>query len=81
MLRNALDFPKADWVTNLVKNFSLRNSFFDDKKTDQLNLRQWMVRRGIFSKEVLSLLVLSNVVSVVLGVGIGYTALIRSFRG
>lgn len=43
----------------------------------KLNLRQWAMRRGIFSKEVLSLLLLTNVVSVALGVGIGYSALVR----
>lgn len=60
------------------QNDLCKENFFNDDKTTT-NLRQWCVRRGIFSKEVLSLLVLSNVVSVVLGVGIGYTALIRRF--
>jgi len=54
------------WGDDNIKNFP-----FDDDKNGTLNLRQWAIRRNIFSKEVLSLLVLSNVVSVVLGVGIG----------
>ncbi|RWS15899.1 BCL2/adenovirus E1B 19 kDa protein-interacting protein 3-like isoform X2 [Dinothrombium tinctorium] len=46
-------------------------------KKGKLNLRQWAVRRGIFSKEVLSLLLLTNFLSLILGAGIGYTVLVR----
>lgn len=39
--------------------------------------RQWIIRRGILSKEVLSLLFLTNVLSLILGAGIGYTIILR----
>ena len=43
----------------------------------KLSLRQWATRRGFFSKEVLSIFLLSNILSLILGAGIGYTVLIR----
>ena len=43
----------------------------------KLSLRQWAIRRGLFSKEILSIFLLSNVLSLVLGAGIGYAILIR----
>lgn len=47
------------------------------KTKNKLTLRQWAVRRGIFSKEVLSMLFLTNILSLILGAGIGYSALAR----
>lgn len=43
----------------------------------KLSLRQWATRRGFFSSEVLSIFLLSNILSLILGAGIGYTVLIR----
>jgi hypothetical protein len=40
-------------------------------------LAQWLDNRGLMSKEVLSFLLFSNIFSVLLGVGIGYTVLVR----
>jgi hypothetical protein len=50
---------------------------FQPIKKNRLSLRQWAIRRGIFSKEVLSLLLLTNILSLILGAGIGYTILVR----
>lgn len=46
-------------------------------RKQRLTLRQWIVRRGILSKEVLSVLFLTNVLSLLLGAGIGYTIILR----
>lgn len=43
----------------------------------QLSLRQWAIRHGLFSKQILSLFLLSNIVSVLLGGGIVYSFLVR----
>lgn len=45
-------------------------------KENKSGLSHWLEQHG-FSKEVLSLLLLSNLISLVLGVGVGYTVLIR----
>lgn len=60
---------------NLTSDWAL-NQYQQLKKT-KLSLRQWAVRRGIFSKEVLSILLLTNILSLILGAGIGYTILVR----
>jgi len=66
-----------DWSTRdqLPKEWSV-NKMQPLRKT-RLSLRQWAIRRGIFSKEVLSLLLLTNILSLILGAGIGYTILVR----
>lgn len=43
----------------------------------KLTLRHWAIRHGFFSKEILSMLLFSNLLSLVLGAGIGYSVLIR----
>jgi hypothetical protein len=43
----------------------------------QLSLRQWAVRKGLFSREILSVFLFSNMISLILGAGIGYAFLIR----
>ncbi|RWS30513.1 BCL2/adenovirus E1B 19 kDa protein-interacting protein 3-like protein, partial [Leptotrombidium deliense] len=72
----------TDWIWDwTVKSdaFRLQKEWNTDEpmKKSRLNLRQWAVRRGIFSKEVLSILLLTNFLSLLLGAGIGYTVLIR----
>lgn len=52
------------------------NSLQPFRKT-RLSFRQWVIRRGILSKEVLSLLFLTNILSLLLGAGIGYTIIVR----
>ena len=47
------------------------------RQQKKLSLRQWAIRRGLFSKDVLSFLLLSNLVSLLLGAGIGYSFLIK----
>ncbi|KAF7490603.1 hypothetical protein SSS_03744 [Sarcoptes scabiei] len=62
---NRSDPTTKDW-THLKSDKKHRTTF-----------RQWVIRRGILSKEVLSLLLLTNVLSLILGAGIGYTIIIR----
>jgi len=57
----------TDWKTLLEQSTQQK----------KLSLRQWVTRRGFFSKEVLSIFLLSNILSLLLGAGIGYTVLIR----
>lgn len=52
------------------------NSLQPFRKT-RLTFRQWVIRRGILSKEVLSLLFLTNILSLIVGAGIGYTVILR----
>ncbi|KAH9388574.1 bnip3 [Tyrophagus putrescentiae] len=52
------------------------NSLQPFRKT-RLTFRQWVIRRGILSKEVLSLLFLTNILSLIVGAGIGYTIILR----
>ncbi|CAG2100206.1 unnamed protein product [Medioppia subpectinata] len=66
-----------DWSTRdqLPKEWTL-NQMVPLRKS-RMSLRQWAIRRGLFSKEVLSLLLLTNILSLILGAGIGYTILVR----
>lgn len=45
--------------------------------TKKQSLRHWAIRHGLFSKEILSMFFFSNLLSLVVGAGIGYTVLIR----
>lgn len=41
------------------------------------SLRHWAIRHGLFSKEILSIFLFSNILSLFLGAGIGYSVLFR----
>jgi len=72
----------TDWIWDWTARPDLcetRNDIpgYEPVKKPRLSLRQWAVRRGLFSKEMLSLLLLTNLLSLLLGAGIGYTVLVR----
>ncbi|XP_054168429.1 BCL2/adenovirus E1B 19 kDa protein-interacting protein 3-like [Oppia nitens] len=66
-----------DWSTRdqLPKEWGFNE--IQPLRKSRMSLRQWAIRRGIFSKEVLSILLLTNILSLILGAGIGYTILVR----
>ena len=53
------------------------NSALNMHSTKKQSLRHWAIRHGFFSKEILSMFLFSNLLSLVVGAGIGYTVLIR----
>ena len=57
--------PPSDWKV------------MQQQQQKKLSLRQWAIRRGLFSREILSIFLMSNIVSLILGAGIGYTCLLR----
>ncbi|KAH7636236.1 BCL2 interacting protein 3 [Dermatophagoides farinae] len=69
----------TDWIWDWSNRDPLSkewNNIQPNRKT-RPTFRQWIIRRGILSKEVLSLLFLTNILSLILGAGIGYTIILR----
>lgn len=46
-------------------------------QTKKHSLRHWAVRHGLFSKQILSMFLFSNLLSLLVGAGIGYSVIIR----
>lgn len=69
----------TDWLWDWNNRDQLSKEWISMQpfRKQRLTLRQWIVRRGILSKEVLSVLFLTNVLSLLLGAGIGYTIILR----
>ena len=59
----------TDWKDNIMMQ----------QQQKKLSLRQWAIRRGFLTKEVLSFFLMSNIVSLILGAGIGYSILLRKY--